>query len=135
VKDVVKHKFLMITLSFYIYNYNSFSFSFSLLVMNTEPAREYNSFSLLANLEKNKVFCQAMFILIRHSSPLPTWALSLSLLRSQKPPPPPPPQSIRLQISTRCFLFYYVFFFKKKDLRLCFHLFNWNHYPEREIRF
>jgi hypothetical protein len=26
------------------------------------------------------------------------------------------------------------FFIFKKDLRLCFHLFNWNFYPEREIR-
>jgi len=59
----------------------------SLLVMNSEAAQEYNSFSLLANLEKNKVICQALFTLVRHSSPLPTWALSLSLLRSWKPPP------------------------------------------------
>jgi len=63
------HRVLMSTLSlFYIYNY----FSFSLLVMNSEAAQEYNSFSLLANLEKNKVICQALFTLVRHSSPLPT---------------------------------------------------------------
>ena len=47
-------------------------FSFSLLLMNSEAAPEYNSFSLLANLEKNKVICQALFTLVRHSLPLPT---------------------------------------------------------------
>jgi len=100
------HRVLMSTLSlFYIYNY----FSFSLLVMNSEAAQKYNSFSLLANLEKNKVICKALFTLVRHSSPLPTWALSLSLLRSRKPPPPQP---IRLQISTRCFFSIKFFIFK-----------------------
>ena len=79
--------------------------------MNSEAAQEYNSFSLLANLEKNKVICQALFTLVQHSSPLPIWALSLSLLRSRKPPPLPPPQPIRLQISTMCFHFYHVFYF------------------------
>jgi hypothetical protein len=44
--------------------------------MNSEATQEYNSFSLLANLEKNKVIYQALFTLVRHSSPLPTWALS-----------------------------------------------------------
>jgi hypothetical protein len=83
----------MSTLIFiYIYIYNSLSFS--LLVMNSEAAQEYNSFSLLANLEKNKVICQALFTLFRHSSPLPTLALFLSFLCSRKPPPHQP---IRLQ--------------------------------------
>jgi len=40
--------------------------------MNSEAAQEYNSFSLLANLEKNKVICQALFTFLQHSSPLPT---------------------------------------------------------------
>jgi hypothetical protein len=39
--------------------------------MNSEAAQEYSSFSLLANLENNKVICQALFTLVRHSSPLP----------------------------------------------------------------
>jgi hypothetical protein len=59
--------------------------------MNSKTAQEYNYFSLLANLEKNKLH-KALFTLVQHSSSLPTWALSLSppsLLRSQKPLLPP----------------------------------------------
>jgi len=44
---------------------------------------------------KKKIICQALFTLVRHSSPL--HLSSLSLLRSRKQPPPPPTQPIRLQ--------------------------------------
>jgi hypothetical protein len=43
--------------------------------MNSKAAQKYNYFSLLANLEKNKLH-KALFTLVRHSTPLPTWALS-----------------------------------------------------------
>jgi len=98
--------------------------------MNSAAAQEYNSFSLLANLEKNKVIYQALFTLVRHSSPFPTWALSF-----------PPPLLETAATSTnkasnlhQVLPFLSCFFIFKKDLRLCFHLFNWNYYLEREIQ-
>ena len=49
------HRVLMSTL-IYIY-------IIPLSVMNSEAAQEYSFFSSLANLEKNKVICQALFTL------------------------------------------------------------------------
>jgi hypothetical protein len=64
------YRVLMSTLSF-IYIYKIHLVLVSLLVMNSKAAQEYNYFSLLANLEKNKLH-KALFTLVRHSSPLPT---------------------------------------------------------------
>ena len=69
---IVRHV-LMSTLSFfiYIYIYIYLLVLVSLLVMNSKAVQEYTYFSLLANLEKNKLN-KALFTLVRHSSPLPT---------------------------------------------------------------
>ena len=59
---------------------------------------------------KNKIICQALFTLVRHSSPL--HLSSLSLLRSRKQLPPPPTQPIRLQSPTGASFFIMFFIFK-----------------------
>jgi hypothetical protein len=87
--------------------------------MNSIAAQEYNYFSLLANLKRNKLHC-SLWSDIPHLFP-PELSLSLSL-------PPPLSETAATAPTTNkasnLVLPFLLCFFLKKDLRLRFHLFN-----------